>query len=400
MGRWLAAPALCAAACLAAPPESLNGDGGSAIQDAGRADGGRVEPVDPGPVTIRSIGPTDSAITEGEATLLADGWRLAVAPAVAAELVPGVMVDIGGDRVAVRAIGSAELLLEEPLPAGGSATFWHAYASLADWKDGRARDLVDEGVSEVAAVAADLSLPQLFLINLFETAPDNRVIIRAADGRGHRGVAGTGVTLTADPNACLRAEIDHVTIEGLELRGCGTAAGHSAVKSLDAKDVLVDRVIIWDYRDGEPVSAASATEGGHLTLRNSIVHGGAVGVITEGDSEVVVESCTFFDLDGSAVAIESGRVRNSILIQTGDTFAAPFQDHNVADFALAGADFATAADLFAAPTASPPDLHLMSGASAALGSGEDLRPDFDRDVDGDPRGSIWDIGADQETPPR
>src|SRR5688500_13270554 len=172
MGRWLAAPALCAAACLAAPPQSgegpAGGDGGSA--DGGHDDGAPGGPVDPGPVTIRSIGPTDLAIAEGEARLLADGWRLAVEPAVAAELVPGVMVEIDGDRVAVRAIGDAELLLEEPLPAGGPATFWHAYASLEEWTDDRARDLVGVGGSEVAAVAGDLDVPQLVEINGLESA--------------------------------------------------------------------------------------------------------------------------------------------------------------------------------------------------------------------------------------
>ena len=396
---------LCAAACLAAPESGggpPGGDGGNGDgADGGRGgDAGPIGPVDPGPVTIRSIGPTDSAIAEADATLLADGLRLVVSPSVAKQVVPGVMVEIGGYRVAVRAIGGGELLLEEPLPAGGVATFWHAYANLSDWKNDRARDLVSADVSEVAAVAADLSLPQLFLINGFETAPDNRVIIRAADGRGHRGVAGTGVTLTADPNGCLRAEIDHVTIEGLELRGCGTAAAHSAVKSLDAQDVVVDRVIIWDFREDEPVSAVSATNGGQLVLRKSIVHGGAVGATTEGESEVVVENCTFFDLDAAAVDVDEGAVRNTIVIQTGDTLAAPEQDHNVADFSLAGATYSTAADLFVAPTASPPDLHLSASAVAALENGADLRPGFEHDIDGDLRGSVWDIGADQRTAAR
>src|SRR5688572_3371785 len=118
MGRWLAAPALCAAACLAAPPGSVDGDGGSGGADAGRGDGGPVEPIDPGPVTIRSIGPTGSPIAETEAsTLSGDGLLLSIPPDVAAELVPGVMVEIGTDRVAVRAIGGGQLLLEEPLSA-------------------------------------------------------------------------------------------------------------------------------------------------------------------------------------------------------------------------------------------------------------------------------------------
>lgn len=402
MRGWLAAPVLCAAACLAAPesgggPPGGDGGNGGSEDGGGRGDAGPDEPVDPGPVTIRSIGPTDSAITGGEAALLAEGWRLAVAPAVAAELVPGVIVEIDGYRVAVRAIGGGELLLEEPLPAGGEASFWHAYASLSEWKDDRARDLVSGGVSEVAAVAADLVLPGLFQVNGFKTGPDNRVIIRAADGRGHRGVAGTGVTISADPSACLRAEIDHVTIEGLELRGCGTASGHAAVKALDAVDVVVDRVLIDDYRASEPVSAVAATNGGELFLRNSIVHGGALGASAAGDSSVVVESCTFFDLDGAAADIDNGAVRNTIVIQTDDSLTAPEQDHNVADFSLSGAEYSTARDLFVAATASPPDLHLSASAAAALGTGADLRPGFEHDIDGDLRGSVWDIGADQRT---
>jgi hypothetical protein len=399
MRRWLAAPALLAAACLTAPPDSV---GGTPVEpDAGPGvDAGPVAPVDPGPVTIRSIGPTGSPITGGEAAISPDGLRLIVSPAVAAELVPGVMAEIGTERVAVRAIGSTELILENEVAAGGPVTFWHPYESLPAWKSDRARDLVADGVSEVAAVAADLTLTGLFSIDGFATDPDHRVIIRAADGRGHRGIAGTGVTISADPSACLRAEIDHVTVEGLEFRGCGSSGGHAAVKALSASDVVVDRVLVHDYRAGEPVSGLAATDGGRLVVRNSIVHGGADGVSADDGSSVVVESCTFFDLDGPAVDAIAAAVRNTIMIQTDGSFTPADQDHNVADFALPDAGSATAADLFVAPAASPPDLHLAAGAAAALGAGVDLRPAFGHDVDGQARGSVWDIGADQQTPAR
>ena len=162
----------------------------------------------------------------------------------------------------------------------------------------------------------------------------------------------------------------------------------------DAVDTFARRLV----EDAPPLAEVEGVHESELPTQGGT--GFHIGATTEGESEVVVENCTFFDLDAAAVDVDEGAVRNTIVIQTGDTLAAPEQDHNVADFSLAGATYSTAADLFVAPTASPPDLHLSASAVAALENGADLRPGFEHDIDGDLRGSVWDIGADQRTAAR
>lgn len=395
MGRWVAAPALWRAACLAAPPSAL----APGADDGGGGDAGGL--VDPGQVRFRSIGPTGEPLAEVVVTLSEDGLVVTIPVDLAAQLVVGVAVEIGDDRSHVLAIAGGDLLLEEPLLAEGDAQVWHAYPSLAEWHEERGRDLVADGVSEVAVIAADQQLLSQFDIDDFATDADHRVIIRGAEGRAHTGQAGTGVTVRSDGSGCIRTQTNHVTIEQLEFEGCGSMANHASIKSLSAIDVVVDRVLIHDYTSEEPVSALASVDGGELTVRNTIVHEGVIGVDVDQGSSVVVENCTFWNLDGPAVRVASGgagSVRNTIMIETDGTFDAPAQDHNVTDFALAGAISSDAASLFVSTSESAPDLHLAAGATDALGGGADLRSSFEHDVDGEPRGDVWDIGADQLTP--
>lgn len=398
MGRWLAAPALCAAACLSAPPGP--GSGPAPDPDGGaQADAGGL--VDPGNLRFRSIGPTGAPLGEADALLSDDGRVLTVDPLVAAELVRGVEILIDGERSWVAAIAGGELLLERALPAAGQAVFWHSFPDLDSWQAARGRDLPAQGETEVAVIAADLQLAALFNLDRFTTDPEHRVIIRAAEGRGHTGLAGTGVTIRSSGSGCLRAEIDHVTFEGLALASCGSMTGHAAVKALDAVDVVVDRLLVHDYGSPERVAALSSVNGGELRVRNTIVSGGALGLQVDASSAFAVDSCTFWNLDGGAIeaaAGATGRVRNTIIIETDGSFPAVDQDHNVVDFVLAGAAMSSAAELFRAAAAVPPDLHLSENAAPALAAGADLRALFDHDVDGEPRGEAWDIGADQRTP--
>lgn len=347
---------------------------------------------------FRSIGPKDAPIASVEVTPI-DDTRITTIPDISDLPVIGAYVDVDGTVATIAGIDGSELLLEGPLAAAGAATVWHAYGTLSQWETSRARDLVAEGVTEVALVTEDQDLSDNVRIEGFTTDADHRVIVRAADGREHTGRSGTGVTISAiGANfSCLVVRDDNVEISRLAFRACGTEDGQSAIRGEGARGLLIDRVLVHDYDVATFVGGVLLREASTATVRNSIFYQGKMGVDVDPDDEIVIENCTFWSSD-DAINADLGSVvvvRNSILFGSLDSDVVDY-DASLAFTAQTGIIASTPAELFVSFDV-PLDLHLGPQASAAVGGGADLRNSFDHDVDGDVRGASWDIGADQRT---
>ena len=155
-------------------------------------------------------------------------------------------------------------------------------------------------------------------------------------------------------------------------------------------------------------------EVGTLTLNvyNNIIYGfvgssASGGVVTDDvSSTAYVYNNTMFDCkdgifnqDGTVVA------KNNLVFNSNDDYTglSAGSDSNLGEEASGGGTnyiqtSQTAAQMFVDPAGSPPDFHILATSDAA-DQGANLSGDsnlaFTDDIDDDPRGAVWDIGADE-----
>ncbi|MHB9880073.1 sialate O-acetylesterase [Pacificimonas sp. ICDLI1SI03] len=254
------------------------------------------------------------------------------------------------------------------------------YATLDAWSAAQARDLIalDE-IAELVVYDAGISDSSVFNHGWTCDAV-NRIIIRAADGLGHGGQAGTGVGFSHNGSYTFRP-VAGAYVEVVGLAGSFSLAG-------DYGGVVH---AIGCYMEGTP-------NRGVLTrawITNCIIRNAAEDAVYTVTGGIRVRNCTIYNAgdDGLVVYGSGSEIYNTIVMGSGDnaieTDAA--RGGNITDDGTAGSLLvADPASLFV--DAENGDFRLKDGATPAAGAGLTLA-DVSTDMEGKLRGDPPDAGA-------
>jgi hypothetical protein len=283
-------------------------------------------------------------------------------------------------------------------------TISRAYNTFQAWEDARDGDLVGENRREVGVAYDDGDFNAGVTIKDSVTDPNHYMKLTVATGQRHSGVAGTGVVVDAlggPGSALFSIQNEYTQIEWLEL----TNFDKTGILLLaTGANALLSNLLIHDWT-GASFWGIEAL--GNVTLRNSILYDGWVGIYTY-NSTVYNMSLYGVDLNASA----SGTIKNTISVGSA-----------TADFKLSGtinyfgynmysttSGFDPASyqgnnqspptdleDLFVSIASGTEDLHLESFGHTALNTGVNLAGTVDTDVDDESRpiGSGYEMGADE-----
>lgn len=311
---------------------------------------------------------------------------------------------LGGETAYVSARISTTELEISPAPVnahtGEDITISRAYANMYDWESARQGNLVAGDLVEVGVLRNDAVLTLTSVVDIEGSTVDatHYMALIADDCSRHDGIAGGGVVLDGAGRATaftIRQDFTHLA--GLELIGF-TGTGVSVnVPNIEVRDML-----IHGFDAG--ATAIRDTSATNLTVANSMIWDGGVGVRTGAGTVANIVNTTMYGLDtgvqmdDGTVTVESSAIIASTTADILSTAGTLSQTANfTTDGSASGAGSqsgVTAADLFVS-VGSTIDLHLHDGATA-IDQGVDSATangvDIDRQVR--PLGAS-DIGADE-----
>ena len=327
-----------------------------------------------------------------------------------------------GDSVIINSIGytidsatsNTRLVLTQAASASftGSYSIKRKFRTFAAW-EAQDRDLIMADECEVAVMYNDTASYKTALVDGWKTSVAHRIIITAAPGNRHNGVAGTGVVLDADSHVWT-IYASNVSFADLEVRNLGSPYGmyiggrENVVRSClfhggtghglhvyyaGSSDSVYNNIIYGFDSAGIDIAttewnfvANNTVNGCHEGIRcshgnSSYNHMYAVNNISVGnnaDYSEVPGSVGFNANDSNNIAGDNS------LVTVG---AGP---HCLNNITLAQIKFVDA-------SAAARDLHIRIN-SAARNVGADLGACFTRDIDNIVRTTgLWDIGADENT---
>jgi hypothetical protein len=305
---------------------------------------------------------------------------------------------------------------------------------------------LNEGDTPIAEMYADSTFLQTSPLTIDEGAAPSppQLVIRAAAGDRHDGLAGTGVVVVADSADMemwvITSAVD-VIVQYVELHGNDLAAKGLYVSATTAVNVNVENCLIHDIASTTPPALAvglyKADADPNLQVTNcfiynvasqGVVDGSAYGILAAvapaGTHKILAN--TVFRIDSPSAV--SGEVRgikltdsagvsvknNLVLGATATTvdadcfepasFVTGAASHNgSSDGTSPGSGSLTslaASSELTSTTSGSENLHLQSAADC-LDAGTDLQADpfgVQFDIDGrdrDSQGDTWDIGADE-----
>ncbi len=286
-------------------------------------------------------------------------------------------------------------------------TIARAYNTFASWETARQGNLVSDNRVE-AAVAyndGDFVPGAVITINGSTTDATRYMMITVAPGHRHAGIGGAGVVLDGNNSGSyhgIQINDDYTRVEWLQFTRYGGAAGRAAVK-IDASNVLLDKLIAYNFNTGHTNKALRCTSG-TVTMRNCLVYDGSDNGIRAAGGTITAQNCTVYGMTAGGVVRGSGTLNATNTISMGNggsSFTSlSSQSYNMSSDATAtGAGSLTnkvAANQFVNISSGSYDFHLKSG-SDAINVGSDLSGSFNADLEGEtrPAGSAWDIGADE-----
>jgi len=272
------------------------------------------------------------------------------------------------------------------------------YATLSAWEAGEQRALAsgEVAVAECYMFAGGLNNQCTFDGWTFADAT-SRIVVRAATGNRHNGVAGAGFYLTraAVVVSVTVAASHNVDFEYLEIDGAGYSGDLIRISAATINSNAAG-LILHDASTSYAVSGATSNVG---VWSNVISYNCGRGYNSGGTSGLVANNWTVY---GGAYGILRAKTINcGCFGQTTTCFLQPAagSDYNVSSDATApGTNKATGktayTDYFVDPANG--DFHLKDTSLNLFGlSGTDLSATFTTDIDGVIRTFPFDIGADQ-----
>ena len=396
-------------------------DGGtqdSGMPDGGMEDGGMPPPPPPPVGNLRSIGTNTGVLYSSGVASISAGSAIVTfsgGASLPTNVGSGDELQVGGETFYVYQRDSAnQVTVQQQASASHNNepyTFRRAFNSLQAWEDARDGDLVAEDRIEVGIAYNDgpfMGASEPFLEFLGATSDvDHYMRLQAAAGHEHGGIAGVGVVLDGGGSGqtAINIESDYVQIAGLELHGFGNGVGGSI--RTQSLNILLDRLLVHDMASHCIRNSTTVTS--TVTIRNSVIYNCADKGIRghQPASTMIVQNCTVFNTASDGVAVVEGtiNVTNTIAMNSGgndfdQSGGSLIQSYNVSSDSTAGGTGSLinrlATSQFVSIASGSEDLHLRATADA-VDSGSAL-PSFSDDVDGDlrPRGSGWDIGADEQ----
>ncbi len=284
-------------------------------------------------------------------------------------------------------------------------TIVRAYNDFQSWETARQGNLVSELRLEVAVAYDDGDFTSAVTIDGSTTSSTNYMSITVASGQRHAGQAGAGAVLDMnDAGTGITVSDDYARIGWVQVRRTGGADGRAAVNVLNASNVLLDTLLVYDFNGATTCYGIRGDTSGGSTVRNCVVYDGTGrGIVADAASAALtVENCTVYGITGRGVSSVSGALTATNTIAMGcsieDFGSGLTQSHNMSEDASASGTGSlpgrTAGDQFVYILAGNLNLHLKAG-SEAIDAGSDLSGSFTADADNGTRGAAWDMGADE-----
>ena len=196
-----------------------------------------------------------------------------------------------GDRIVLDPGGAKEevhyiLSVDSPttVTLQGSAFYEHsgssnfeirrAYNTLPSWESDREGDLVRDARVEYGVAYNDGEFILPVTIDGSTTDSVRKMNLIVAEGQRHNGTDGTGVLFDGRDAGVSAITIrdDYTRVDGFEITGVRGANGIAAVEVDNASNVLLERLLVYDFADGAfDVSGIEAGAASELTLRNSFI---------------------------------------------------------------------------------------------------------------------------------
>ncbi|MFC2091238.1 fibronectin type III domain-containing protein [Elusimicrobiota bacterium] len=274
-------------------------------------------------------------------------------------------------------------------------TIERAHNTIQSWVDNRTGNLVDQRRREIGVCYNDGVFNEQVLVGAQRTDSDYFMHLTVAPGHRHNGTEGTGVRIdrAGASGTVIEINAENTLVEWLEIANWTSS---NAIHTSIMGRVDLRYLILHDGTGGEAVDNDSAAAGNlNKYIYNSIIynHGShAVDAFQGGVYNVSCWNTSGFDNSLTKNCISVG----SVLADFSNPYTG--SDYNVSsDDTASGSNSITGVDMYrqyVSTGSNSINLHLAD-TSGAIGHGTDLSGDFTYDIDGDARGAVWDIGADQ-----
>jgi hypothetical protein len=294
-------------------------------------------------------------------------------------------------------------------------TIRRAFNSLRRWERAQDGDLVGDNRVEVGVAYNDGPFNERLRISGSTTDATHYMKLTVAEGHRHQGVPGSGVLLDGEgiDHTLIKVKDPYTKIEWLEITNF---TNHNRAIDLDnspsSSYSVLSHLLIHDFDAGSRTALRVRSD--YVQVHNSMIFSGTGdGIQVRGDA-VSIFNCTLFRLsdEGLKAYSKSDRVAilNTVSVGNGDEDfdlegTVSFFGYNMfsvtEDFdpaALQGGNQSPPAnleDLFVSVAPGAVDPHLELSGHAALGTALTLGGYLTTDIDGETRGTRWDLGADQ-----
>jgi hypothetical protein len=294
-------------------------------------------------------------------------------------------------------------------------TIKRAYNTMQAWEDGRDGDLVADDRREVGVCYNDGPFTSGVIIDGSTTDATHYMMLTVAEGQRHNGMAGTGarIDLVGGVGAdAITIDDEYFRVEWLEITNWfDSMSGVSFTGPGLSDHSSATRLLLHSFDSGGNEAAVEVEA--INTIRNTIIYDGSGnGIRLKGGSSATVENCTIYGITGDGVKQSLGNIaiRNTISVgnsdddfelnDTIDNFGYNMYSttHAFDPNTCQGNNQAPPAnldDLFVSIIPGSEDLHLEDSGHNAIDTGLDLPGVVTIDIDGEPRSTPWDLGADE-----
>jgi parallel beta-helix repeat protein len=290
------------------------------------------------------------------------------------------------------------------------------YTSLSNWEAGRQGDIASLNFVEEAECYSMVDTAQMY-ISGWTTGVNNYIKIYTPTSERHRGKwDASKYVLSVTDNAAFSSESGYLTIDGLQITTVSpTGSGNHIVSLIDANSFLLSNCIfkghnhtsytqygVWCRSNGQNTNmfncliynikaitgnyCVNVDYSGTKNIYSCTAIGGQYGIARTDTSTLVIKNCYCgnssagdFHLATSLTTCASSDVSGSVGLTS----------------------IAVSTTTFFNVTAGSDDYHLFyKSALKGVGtntSGDTAPLNFTVDIDGQSRGTVWDIGADQQS---
>ena len=239
--------------------------------------------------------------------------------------------------------------------------------------------------------------------NYIKIYTPNNTSTEANNSQRHRGIAGTGYSLSyASGYQGITINLSYTVVDGLEIT---TAQGNSNIYLIALRNAGGGRVLIENcllHSPGGYEQYGVEASGSYLytfTAINNIIYGMAYGIYSNTSASASIYNNTVYGCNYAGIVAGSGAsVKNNIVTNSTTNFTGgSTQSYNISSDGTASGTGSKTNQTVSFVNATGKDFHLQPTDTSAKDAGTDLSVTFNTDIDGQPRpaGPAWDIGADE-----